>query len=228
MKAIVQIAIALLMLSGPSITDAKKHQHSDSAHAQRNKPGMFDYYLLSLSWSPDHCASHPDDGQQCASGKRLGFVLHGLWPQYLRGYPENCSTVKLPPSVKSQFAGLYPSDALFVHEWEKHGTCSGLLPADYLALSKELKDGVIIPAPYKAPSQPFRTTIGELRTAFRDANPTLPEDAIAMSCSGSGRFLQEVYVCFDKDSHARTCSDEVVKKVPKSCGQPSFLVRSVK
>ncbi len=76
----------------------------------QNTPGDFDFYVLSLSWSPDYCAgSNVNDPQQCSIGKKLGFVLHGLWPQYNRGYPADCSTVPLPKDAQQKFPNLFPS-----------------------------------------------------------------------------------------------------------------------
>lgn len=228
MNPIARIVLLVVVLAAPGITEAKK-AHQPSTEHQKNKPGLFDYYVLSLSWSPDYCAGHANqDPQQCGSSKRLGFVLHGLWPQYEQGYPQNCSDVALPESVKHEFAGLYPSDKLFEHEWIKHGTCSGLSPANYLALSKQFKDGVNIPEGYQNPGQPFRTTGNELRTAFAQANPGIPDDAVTMVCSGSGRFLQEVHLCFNKERQARGCAADVVKQMRSTCKQSSFLVQSIR
>jgi ribonuclease T2 len=181
------------------------------------------------SWSPDYCASNGgNDPQQCSLGKKLGFVLHGLWPQYDRGYPSDCSTVKLQENVKAQFPNLYPSEKLYDHEWEKHGTCSGLTPEGYLALSKKLRDSIAIPAPYKAPEQPIRVTSTRLKQDFVASNPSLSESSLAAYCSGSGRFLQELYVCFSTDGRPTSCSKEIHDKAAKSCGNPDFLVRNVR
>ncbi|WP_333877764.1 hypothetical protein [Methylobacter sp.] len=51
------------------------------------QPGKFDYYLLTLSWSPEHCAEVKNDKIQCDGTKPYGFVVHDLWPQYDRDYP---------------------------------------------------------------------------------------------------------------------------------------------
>ncbi len=61
-----------------------------SAAAQADStPGRFDYYLLSLSWSPEYCAkSRRDDELQCA--RPYAFVAHGLWPQNEQGWPSDC------------------------------------------------------------------------------------------------------------------------------------------
>ncbi|BAY27719.1 ribonuclease T2 [Calothrix sp. NIES-2100] len=195
----------------------------------RGTTGQFDFYVLTLSWSPDYCAKNGDrDPQQCKAGKKLGFVLHGLWPQYQKGYPANCSTEKLPLKVKQQFPGLFPSDQLYGHEWEKHGTCSGKTPQQYLALSKQLKNSVAIPTAYNRPSKPFRTTIQGLQNTFVNANPELNSNSIAPYCSGSGRFLQEVFFCYSKDGKPGICSEEILNMSRTSCGQSDFLVRNVR
>ncbi len=188
----------------------------------------FDFYVLALSWSPDYCATDgSNDTQQCSPGRKLGFVLHGLWPQYEKGYPSNCSSEKLPDDVRDEFPNLYPSPALYDHEWEKHGTCSGLSPAEYLALSKTLKGSVDIPAAYVAPAQPFRTTAGDLKAGFVGSNPEIGSDGLAVYCSGSGRYLQQLYVCFSVDGEPTVCSAELLKGAARSCPS-SFLVRNVR
>ena len=126
--------------------------------------GKFDYFVLALSWAPDYCAANgSSDPQECGLGKKLGFVLHGLWPQYNQGYPSNCGSEPLPAAVKAQFPGLYPNDTLFEHEWAKHGTCSGLTPERYLAFTRQIKDSVAIPPSLRAPQSPIRTTAADLK-----------------------------------------------------------------
>lgn len=210
----------------PTVTSAPQRPSPTSTG---NTASKFDFYLLVLSWSPDYCATNGnDDPQQCSIGKKLGFVLHGLWPQYNQGYPSDCSNVKLPNDVKAKFPGLYPSDSLYTHEWEKHGTCTGLSPEQYLALSKQLKESVAIPAAYRAPEQPFRTTTAQLKKDFIAATPALSESALAIQCSGSGRFLQELQVCFSLDGKPIACSREVQNDAAKSCQAADFLVSNVK
>lgn len=239
-----QLTITATAAARPSKTvippaSAQPKQVTPSAVAARPWPTVtaqagsgsadFDFYVLNLSWSPDYCASSgSNDPQQCSLGKKLGFVLHGLWPQYERGYPSDCSTAKLPENVKARFPNLYPSEKLYDHEWEKHGTCSGLTPEGYLALSKKLKDSVAVPARYKAPEQPIRVTSARLKQDFVAANPDMSESALATYCSGSGRFLQELYVCFSIDGQPTSCSREIHDKAAKSCGNPDFLVRNVR
>ena len=189
----------------------------------------FDYYVLSLSWSPEYCATDGvNDTQQCSLGRKLGFVLHGLWPQYERGYPSYCSEQSFPAEIKQKFPALYPSDALYSHEWEKHGTCSGLSPADYLLASRQLRDAVAIPAAYQSPSESLRVTLQQFQQDFLEANPALNADGLAVLCSDSGRFLRELRLCFSLDGLPRACSPEILKDAAKSCGRANFLVRNTK
>ena len=56
----------------------------------------FDYWILALSWSPEYCASPAarPGSRQCAQPRE--FIVHGLWPQYERGWPEDCRTRQRP------------------------------------------------------------------------------------------------------------------------------------
>lgn len=190
-------------------------------------PGDFDNYVLSLSWSPDHCAVHRNDTEQC--GKQLGFVLHGLWPQYNKGYPGDCTNENLSADMLSQYRTVFPSEKLARHEWKKHGTCSGLGQAGYLKLSQQAKEKVAIPPAYQQPEKPFRTTPAALQADFVRANRWLKPESVAVFCSAGGRFLKEVFICLDrKGREAISCTPQVTKNAGKSCGQNDFLVQSVR
>ncbi|MES2016303.1 MAG: ribonuclease [Pseudomonadota bacterium] len=195
------------------------------ARPSQGEPGQFDYYAVSLSWSPSFCATHRDP-QQC--GRGLGFVLHGLWPQFEAGYPQSCSSEQLPGAVRNRYTSLYPSPKLIGHEWSKHGTCSGLDPAAYFALSAKLKDQLTIPPAYQQPVQPLRATTTEFTRAFNSANPRLAASSVLPFCSGGGRFLNEIHVCFAKDGRSRSCSQGEIKRSYSSCRQESFLIQSVR
>jgi ribonuclease T2 len=198
---------------------------STCAQAGRPKdaPGQFDYYAVALSWSPSYCATHRDP-TQC--GRGLGFVLHGLWPQHEAGYPESCSREQLPATARQSYASLYPSPKLIGHEWSKHGTCSGLAPDAYFALSAKLKNQVAIPAAYQRPAAPLRASPGEFVQAFRSANPGMVVNGVLPFCDGGGRFLRELHACFDKNGQSRSCSQGQIKRSYNSCRQESFLLQS--
>lgn len=189
--------------------------------------GKFDYYVMALSWSPEHCAIKPADREQCS--RQLGFVLHGLWPQFDRGYPSNCTRERLDPEMESEFAGLYPSRFLYRHEWQKHGTCSGLSQQAFHQLASDLRQQLKIPAAYQSPQEPLRKSRFQLKADLASANQWLVPDNITVACADGGRFLREIYICVNKEgTDAVTCSAEMQKRERRSCGQPDFLLRSVR
>lgn len=193
----------------------------------KGEAGEFDYYAMALSWSPQHCAVKPADREQCS--RQLGFVLHGLWPQYQRGYPSNCTGEQLYPGMEEAFPGLYPSRFLYRHEWEKHGTCSGLTQQQFHLLASDLRQRVNIPAAYQSPEVPLRKSSFQLKADLATANDWLAPDTITIACADGGRFLREIYVCINKEgTEAVPCSGEMQTRERRSCGQPDFLLRSVR
>ncbi len=179
--------------------------------------GDFDFYLLVLSWSPTHCSSDEgrgqDDDQQCRAGRPYGFVLHGMWPQYERGYPESCPSNEprqLSREVMNRALSLSPSGRLLQHEWEKHGTCSGLSQADYFSAAELAVGSVRVPQKFRSPPKPIVTNANEVRRAFLDENRAIGDDGILVTCRRSE--IGEVRVCLDKELRPRACSREVLKK----------------
>lgn len=204
-----------------------------SANAQRDRhgrgagePGRFDYYAVALSWSPAFCATHDDPGQ-CAPGRQAGFVLHGLWPQYEKGYPQECSTERLPARAMEKYAALYPSRGMIDHEWKKHGTCSGLDPAAYFEMSARLRNQLVIPAPYQRPAAPVRTSYGEFVQAFRVANPRIAENSVLPFCGGGGKFLNEIHACFDKRGGSTSCGASEIRRSENTCRKQTFVLQAV-
>jgi ribonuclease T2 len=169
--------------------------------------GVFDYYLLTLSWSPTFCLTHREN-EQC-SGKGYGFVLHGLWPQYANGgWPQSCSArAPLSPAERARGLTLFVTQKLLEHEWTKHGTCSGLGASGYLDTADKAVGAVRIPEQL----QPFSTTIyfeaQEIARLFRQSNPGIPANGIAIICNGPE--LAEVRVCMGKDLAFGACGKGV-------------------
>jgi len=192
-----------------------------------DEPGRFDYYAVALSWSPAYCATRGDP-DQCARGRQNGFVLHGLWPQYAQGYPQQCSTERLPLPTREKYAALFPSPKMIGHEWQKHGTCSGLNPSAYFELSAKLRGQLLIPAPYQRPLEPVRTSYGEFAQAFHAANPRLAHNAVLPFCASGGRFLREIHVCYDKRGVSTGCGQSEIRRSANTCRQPTFLMQSVR
>lgn len=180
---------------------------------QGYQAGVFDYYVLALSWSPTYCAGL-EDGRydpQCHGRERrpYAFVLHGLWPQFEQRWPEFCRTSEstfVPEPVAQRMLDIMPSKRLIFHEYRKHGTCSGLGVDGYFDLSRRLYESIKIPERYIG-LQDDRLMVSpdELIGEFMAANPKLTRDMIVVECGGPGNRLKEVRICFNKGSGLRAC-----------------------
>jgi ribonuclease T2 len=182
---------------------------SYSNSGERNVPGQFDYYALVLSWSPTYCAeAGQDDAMQCNpnNGRRYAFVLHGLWPQYERGYPSECRLARrpfVPQPVIDTMLDIMPSKRLVIHEYRAHGTCSGLDPVNYFATAHRLFDGIKIPEKFRNPAQVQWVSPSDIRDSFLRANPAFDANMIGVVC-GNER-LKEVRFCVSKVGKPRAC-----------------------
>ena len=160
------------------------------ARAEGEPAGAFDYYVLSLSWSPTWCALEGDTrgSEQCETD--YGWILHGLWPQYHRGYPSYCPTSAPPPSRARtrDMADIMGSGGLAWHQWKKHGSCSGLSAEDYFALSREAYERVTRPELLRRLEEPVTLPATLIEDAFLEANSGLEPDMITITCR-EGRIL---------------------------------------
>ena len=209
--------------------DGPKRQPSDAAKPDREPapsgaretstniaPGRFDFYVLSLSWSPAFCATGGDDkgSSQCDRGGNLGFVLHGLWPQYDHGFPSDCDS-RSPSSIAMQAArGVWPDDGLARYEWRKHGTCTGKAPADYFADARKARDSITIPDALKAPKRDATMSPNDIQRAFISENPRLRPGMMAVACQRG--MLQEVRICLSKDLRDFRPCPEVARQACRS------------
>ena len=195
-----------------------------SAAKKKKKAPDFDYYLLALSWAPDFCATAGSSGNaaECGVGRKVAFVVHGLWPQGSgsRG-PENCGGSPVSNAIVQTMLSYIPTASLIQHEWTAHGTCSGLSTAEYFAAVRKARDSVTIPAEFKAPAQALKLSPKSIEDAFSAANPTFPKTAFRTSCKSG--MLQEARICFGKDLSPRACTSSAGE-----CALPTMQVLPVK
>src|SRR5919205_1934977 len=169
---------------------------------RQNQPGQFDFYVLSLSWSPSFCEAAGERGtpaqQQCGA-RPYSFVVRGLWPQYENGFPEFCQqpAPRLNRNIVSSMLDLMPAPRLIFNEWDKHGTCSGLSARAYFDTVRKARAVVKIPEPYIDLKAPLTVTPDEVEEAFVKANPGLTRGAVAVDCDA--KRLREVRVCLSRD-----------------------------
>ncbi|MGC4055009.1 MAG: ribonuclease T2 [Paludibaculum sp.] len=184
--------------------------------AERDKkigePGQFDYYLLTMSWSPAYCAGRTTKATdpQCGTGHSFAFVLHGLWPQYTKpqngsGWPQFCTTDKGLSDPKTML-DIMPSLSLINHEWTRHGTCSGMDADNYFKTARTALLSIKVPPKFQAPKEYFTISPGEVKKEFLQENPGMTPGMIAISCSAN--FLSEVRVCLDKNLKPIPCTGQ--------------------
>jgi ribonuclease T2 len=200
-----------------------------TAEHPRNAPGKFDFYVLALSWSPSYCAGVRErtpgrrPGLQCG-GRPFAFVVHGLWPQYERGFPSYCQVPapRLSRSIVNRMLDLMPSPRLVLHEWDRHGTCSGLGGQAFFDAVRKARGKVKIPAEYLAPPVPLTVSPDAVADAFVKANPGLTRGAMAVACHGNR--LSEVRLCMSKDFAFKPCA-QVARR---SCKRPRVIMPAVR
>lgn len=175
----------------------------------RAAPGGFEFYVLSLSWSPTYCRENRGsrDAQQCRSGRPFGFIVHGLWPQHESGFPESCAAnaPRVSDATMRAMRDIMPSNGLIIHQWRKHGTCTGLTPDAYFEATRDAFSRVEIPGEFRDSDRPREFAPIEIENAFIRANAGLGRDMIAVDCRD--RLLREVRICLDKSFGFRACPE---------------------
>jgi ribonuclease T2 len=197
------VAIATVVLAGPASAQDRR----------QNAPGQFDFYVLSLSWSPSFCEAARERGNtgrsqqvQCG-GRPFSFVVHGLWPQYERGFPDYCErpSPRLARNIMTSMLDLMPAPGLIFNEWDKHGTCSGLGPRGYFEAIRKARAAVKIPPEFLDLSASKTIAPRAIEDAFIKVNPGLSAAAVAVICDRTR--LSEVRICMTKDLQFRACEE---------------------
>ena len=186
----------------------------------------FDFYVMTLSWSPGFCDLGGDDRspQQCAIGSGNGFVVHGLWPDNRRGSdPEDCGYGGLSSAELANARGLYPTTGLAAYEYRKHGTCTGLSARDYFAAVRYARDNIAIPTMLQAPHEPHRLSPRDIEQAFIEVNANLKPTNMAVTCVRGE--LVDMRFCLTRDLRAFAICPKVYSR---SCRSDSISVAPVR
>ena len=192
-------ALALILSAGPALADGVA--------------GDFDYYVMALSWSPNWCVleGYDRDSPQCDDDADFGWVLHGLWPQYEEGWPDYCRTRFSEPTrgQTAAMADIMGTSGLAWYQWNKHGVCSGLSPADYYALAREAFGRVTIPAAFSRIPDTIALPASVVEEAFLAENSDLAADGITITCRED--MIQEARICLTRDLDFRPCGADVAR-----------------
>lgn len=182
--------------------------------AAGDRAGDFDYYVLALSWSPSWCALTGDDrgDPQCDPGRGLAFILHGLWPQYEQGWPQDCFSphVDATRAETAAMADIMGGAGLAWHEWKAHGRCSGLSAADYFATARAAFDRVQVPDLFARVDRDLTLPARVIEEAFVEANPDFTAEDMVVTCD-QGR-IAELRLCLTLDLDPRPCGADVARE----------------
>jgi len=169
-------------------------------------------YVFAYSWTPGFCINESYPG--CESPLpywKVNFTIHGLWPQYTTsGYPSSCTNEefdmnaiknigmnnmiqKWPDVQYSLNNTLY--DSFWIHEWSKHGTCSGLSQYDYFNEALKLTNHVITP-------DFLQNAIGTSVSVDALRNSISKPLTISLQCKNQN--LVGVYTCWDQHDNKPT------------------------
>lgn len=207
------ILAAAVVIGGPAL-------------AREPVAGEFDYYVLALSWSSSWCSATGDsrDADQCDPGQGIDFVVHGLWPQYETGWPQDCATSERDPSRRESqaMADVMGSGGLAWYQWQKHGRCSGLSARGYYQAIRDAAESVEIPAVFDDLTRDVRIPPPVIEEAFIEANPDLTRDGITVTCQGEA--LQELRICLTRDLEPRSCAPDA----RRDCSRKSVLMEKVR
>ena len=178
------------------------------ANAEGEESGDFDYYVLSLSWTPSWCETEGDarESDQCKPDQGFGFTLHGLWPQYEKGWPSYCrhNFRQATRAETAAVADIMGTSGLAWHQWKKHGSCAGMSAADYFDLSRKAYDSIARSELLRELGREVDITANVVEQAFLEANPELNADQIEITCKNGN--IQEARICLDKALNPRQCT----------------------
>src|SRR4029079_12966958 len=179
---------------------------------RQNAAGEFDFYVLSLSWSPSFCEESSERGTEARSqaqcgGRPFSFVVHGLWPQYEHGFPDYCQrpAPRLDRRIMTSMLDLMPAPGLIYSQWDKRGPCPALSAEAYFETVRKSRAAVKIPAEFLDLAAPKSMTPDAIESASIKNNPGLSQSAIAVICDRTR--LSEVRICMNKDLQFRACEE---------------------
>lgn len=206
-------AVCVLLCAGPGLADGEK-------------AGDFDYYVMSLSWSPAWCELTGDGrgDPQCDAGRGLTWTLHGLWPQYEDGWPQYCRTVERDPTraETAAMADIMGGAGLAFYEWKKHGRCSGLSAPGYFKASRQAYQELAQSPVFARIDRDLTVSASVVEEAFLEANPGLKPDQITVLCDDG--LITEVRLCLTRDLEPRRCGDDVIR----DCRMKDALLEAVR
>jgi len=211
-------------------------------------PGDFDYYVFALSWSADFCNGSKYPG--CINPvpfARQHLTIHGLWPGYNESrsghpWPQCCPNSpdgqyfdwSVYQALKADLDTYWPdaklsdptpqqmNQSFWNHEWNKHGTCSGLSQMAYFTETLYHIFAAVPTPALISNSVGSYLTQQQVYNAF--GSPVCGSGqpcAVGIDCSKKNQFTQ-VLTCWDHSLRRITCPAASVGK--KTCTQDTIYI----
>ena len=211
-----RMAITALFLAIPGIAHAQAYQCRLPAQISVPKVAQDGQrrtlpttgYTLALSWSPEFCKGREGQANhrmQCSGRNgRFGLIVHGLWPEGARSWPQYCPASRsLTAAELRRNLCMTPSPRLAAHEWAKHGSCMTRKPETYFKVTRILWNSLTLPD-YDRLSRKDGLTAGDIRRALSDANERWEPEHIGVKLNSRG-WLQELKLCYGKNFMPAPC-----------------------
>lgn len=201
---------ALAQMISTAAVECTSGLGDENDRTSSGKTGQFDFYLFAQSWAPRFCCISP---QKCAAENiQSSYVSpHGLWPAYFqadsnnRTYPAFCTTSNHNSNHNS---------GREQHEWEKHGTCTGLNANQYFNEELNLSDKTSNVGDVLSSSSGDSVDVDELLAEYGG------EKFVAVKADRFCR-LEEITTCWEKLADGRVgnpreCPDHVLASARNS------------
>jgi ribonuclease T2 len=111
----------------------------------------------------------------------------------------------VPGGLVDDYLDIIPSAGLIGHQWRKHGSCTGLDQAAYLAATRQAFERVSLPGDADLAATEERIDADELEALFLRANDGMAVDGIAISCADG--HIMEARICLTREFGWRSCPE---------------------
>jgi len=224
-------------------------QHGDmDSNCTYSEQRVFDYMLFVESWDGSFCSDGCCVMPDISATPRIGFSVHGMWPEYFNDdYPACCSsdltremidkTLEKNTDIRDMLNVYWPAlkKCRFVrYETEKHGTCAsavygatedGLVNywTAILKLANKFDHEKALANAGIIPSNTTRYKLSEVRRAISNQ---VGYD-VNVVCLNDPTTIDEVRVCVKRPTNIREMLNPVVFDCPNpdySCNDKVLLL----
>lgn len=225
---------------------------SDACHGDDyGTAGQFDFYVFAQSWPAQFCQAHTD-WPGCSNPtdwQSHNLTLHGMWPNYntaqgSHDWPQCCQSTygtDIDPTIAQallpEFQTYWPneedptggdlSSSLWAHEWQKHGTCSGLPQKTYFQSAMNIELAIGTPSVISN-NIGGSCSLAELQAAFNASCESGADCMAGFNCdSQNGQlYLAGITTCYDQNLNQIICPNAVLSSQGTQCTDATVYIQS--